>query len=260
MLLQGKVAIVSGAGRGFGRACAILFAREGADLVIVSRTAKELEETSALIMAEGGTVTALAGDVARGEDVARVVASAVETFGSVDILLNNAAVIGPTKPLTDVGEAEWDHAMGIDLKGAFLLSRGVAPHMIRQKRGKIINVTSGLGEMVLSPFGVYSVAKAALNHMTRIMAEELKVHNIQVNGLDPAVMDTRMQEEIRGFGPAVLGIEVFESFASLKEHGRLLPPERVASLAVFLASAKADHITGENGTTSHYRKFGFKSE
>ena len=101
----------------------------------------------------------------------------------------------------------------------------------------------------------YSVAKAALIHMTRIMAEELKVHNIRVNGLDPAVMDTRMQEDIRSFGPAVLGEEIYGHFVAMRERGEMLSPERVARLAVFLATA--DNVTGENGTESHYRKFGY---
>lgn len=258
MSMKGKVAIVTGAGRGFGRAIALALACEGADLVIVSRTASELERTAQSIMAAGGTVAAVAGDVGEAADVVRAVTTAVETFGSVDILVNNAGSIGPTKPLVEVTEAEWDRTMATNLKGAYLFARAVAPHMIRQKSGKIINVTSGLGEMVLSPFGVYSVTKAALIHLTRFLAEELRVHNIQVNGLDPSVLDTRMQEEIRGFGPAVLGIEVYDSFAALKTHGRLLPPETVAPLAVFLASAQADRITGEIGTANHFRKFGYR--
>ena len=148
----------------------------------------------------------LEADVGRSAEARRVVGSVVETFGTIDILMNNAAIMGPPKPLYEVEEEEWDRAYAINLKAAFLLSKEAVPYMIRQRSGKIINVTSGLGEMVMPPFGIYSVTKAGLIHLSRIMAEELKVHNIQVNGLDPAVMDTKMQEDIRSFGPAVLGV------------------------------------------------------
>lgn len=255
MKLKGKVALVTGAGRGLGRASAIAMAREGADLMVVSRTPAELEETARAVMGLGGTVVTLEADVGRSADVRRAVENAVETFGGIDILMNNAAVIGPLKLLHEVGEKEWDRVHAINLKAPYLLSREVAPLMARRGGGKIINVTSGLGQLVMTLFGTYSVTKAGLIHLTRIMAEELKVHNIQVNGLDPAVMDTRMQEDIRSFGPAVLGEEVFADFMAMKERGELISPARVAQLAVFLATV--DGVTGENGTENHYRRLGY---
>ena len=258
MRLKGKSAIVTGAGRGLGRASAIALAREGADLVIMSRTPRELEETAATIMGAGGTVVIQEGDVASPADIRRVVETALASFGTIDILMNNAAVIGPIRQLHQIDAGEWEYAMAVNLTGPWLFAREVAPYMIRRNRGKIINVTSGLGEIVMPPFGAYAIAKAGLIHMTHYLAEELKVHNIQVNGLDPAVMDTRMQEEIRGFGPAVLGPDVYASFLSLKERGRLLPPDQVASLVVFLASDESNDITGENGTESHYRQLGYR--
>ncbi|RNC67175.1 MAG: SDR family oxidoreductase [Desulfuromonadales bacterium] len=258
MNLKGKTAIISGGGRGLGRAAAVALAREGADLVIMSRTAHELEETASAVMAEGGTVVIQEGDSGNPGDVHRVVETAVESFGTVDILLNNAAVIAPIRLLHQIEVDEWERAMATNLTGPWLLARQVIPHMIRQKGGKIINVTSGLGEIVMPPFGAYGIAKAALIHMTRYLSEELKIHNIQVNGLDPAVMDTSMQAEIRGFGPAVLGADVYAQFSALKECGRLQPPEHAARLVAFLASADSDRITGEIGTESHYRQLGFK--
>lgn len=112
--------------------------------------------------------------------------------------------------------------------------------------------------MAAPRFGLYSVSKAGLDHFTRILAEELKVYNIQVNGLDPGAMDTRMQDEVRGLGPKALGDETYEEFASMKRLGLLKPPEQVARLAVFLASTESDPVTGEIGTEIHFRRFGYQ--
>ena len=106
-------------------------------------------------------------------------------------------------------------------------------------------------------FGGFSIAKAGIIHLTKILAAELKAHKIQVNGLDPGVMDTRMQEELRNLGPEALGDKTYAEFSGLKEKGLLKPPERVAKLAVFLASGESDSITGENGTETHYTRFGY---
>lgn len=258
MKLKGKVAIITGASRGLGRASAVEMAREGAYLVILSRTAPDIEVTSRMVEELGGEVLSLEGDISRSKDVKEAVDKAQSRFGKIDILMNNAAVIGPVKPLYEVDEQDWDICMDINLKGSFLFSKAVMPHMIRRKRGKIINVTSGLGIIAMPLFGGYSIAKAGIIHLTRILAEELKPHNIQVNGLDPGVMDTKMQEDLRNLGPEVLGDAIYAEFSGYKEKGILKPPERVAKLAVFLASEESNSITGENGTESHYKRFGYK--
>jgi NAD(P)-dependent dehydrogenase (short-subunit alcohol dehydrogenase family) len=260
MKLQGKVAIVTGAGRGLGRASAVAMARAGADLVVVSRTPHELEETAALIIEGGGTVVALEADLANPADIGRIVETAVETFGGIDILMNNAAIIGLMKPCHEIPEEEWRYALAVDLHAPILLSRRVVPFMIKQGGGKIINVTSGLGEIALSPFGAYSVSKAGLMHLTRIMAAELRKHNIQVNGLDPGVMDSRMQEEIRNAGAAVLGAELHRHFVGYYENGVLRPPANVARLALFLAYPESDGITGVIGGVEEYKRFGYRGD
>ena len=112
----------------------------------------------------------------------------------------------------------------------------------------------------MAGFGLYSVTKAALNHYTRILAEELRMSNIQVNGLDPGVMDTRMQEEIREMGPKTLGRRRHEHFLEMKEKGSLKPPEEAAALAVFLASPASDEITGEIGSAEHFARFGYAKD
>jgi 3-oxoacyl-[acyl-carrier protein] reductase len=257
MKLRGKVVIVTGAGRGLGRAAAVAMAKEGANLIIVSRTPRELEETAAMIKGDGGTVVILEGDMALPEDVKRTVVTALESFGRIDILMNNAAIITPMKPCHEITEDEWRYALDVDLMAPIMLAREVIPTMIGQGGGKIINVTSGLAEIVLSPFAVYSVAKAALNHLTRIMAFELKKYNIQVNGLDPGLMDTRMQEEIRDAGTAALGVAVHRRFVDYREQGLLAPPEKLARLALFLASPESDDVTGEICGPIDFVRFGY---
>lgn len=257
MKLKGNVAIITGASRGLGRASAMEMGKEGVSLVIISRTSPEIEATSRTIEKVGGNVLSLKVDISRSTDVEEAVDKAQSHFGKIDILMNNAAVIGPVRPLFEVDEGDWNICMDINLKGTFLFSKAVIPHMIRQKKGKIINVTSGLGVMAMPLFGGYSIAKAGVIHLTKILAEELKAHNIQVNGLDPGVMDTRMQEELRNLGPEVLGDKIYAEFSGFKEKGLLKPPERVAKLAVFLASEESNSITGENGTETHYMRLGY---
>jgi NAD(P)-dependent dehydrogenase (short-subunit alcohol dehydrogenase family) len=255
MRLKGKTAVITGGGRGLGRASAIAMAREGAFVVILSRTGAELRETEKAI---GGNALPIKADVSKPGDIEKAVERALSASGRIDILMNNAAVIGPVKPLHVVDKAEWDEVFGINLRGVYLFSQAVIPRMMKGGAGKIINVTSGLGEMVMSPLGAYSITKGAVNHLTRIMAEELKGRNIQVNCLDPGVMDTRMQEEIRALGPEVLGRGIHKEFMDLKEQGYLDPPEKAAELAVFLASEDSDSMTGKNGTEDYYAQLGYQ--
>jgi NAD(P)-dependent dehydrogenase (short-subunit alcohol dehydrogenase family) len=257
MKLAGKVAIITGAGRGLGRASAIAMAKEGAAVVIVSRTLPDLEETAATIRAAGADVLACRADVSNTQAVEGVVARTMERFGKIDILMNNAAIVGPLEPLFKVHTQAWNEVLATNLTGALLFSNAVLVHMIKRKSGKIINVTSGLGEIVMSPFGPYSITKAGLIHLTRIMAAEMKVYNIQINGLDPGEIDTRMQAEVRALGPEKLGDEVYDLCSGMKERGELKPPEAVVGLVVFLASEASDSFSGANGTAAYYRRFGY---
>jgi len=258
--LKGKVAIITGSGRGLGRAAAIAMAREGASVLVLSRTQSEIRETEKTITLAGGRAVSLRADVSKPGDVEKAVGRAVSEFGGLDILMNNAAIIGPIKPLHEVAREDWAYAMGVNLGGAYMFSRASVPHMMRRGGGKIINVTSGLGSMVYPMFGTYSVAKSGLIHLTRVMAAELAGHGIQVNGLDPGVMDTRMQEEVRELGPGALGEKVYQDFLDMKTEGHLRPPGEAARLALFLASADSGSTTGENGDEDFYEGLGYRPD
>jgi NAD(P)-dependent dehydrogenase (short-subunit alcohol dehydrogenase family) len=258
MKLKGKVAFISGAGRGLGRASAIAMSREGAKVFCISRTTDELLETVRLCREACGEAAAMAADVSKPGEVEAAFKEAVSSFGGVDILMNNAAIIGPLKHTWKTSQKEWDYALAVDLMGVITCSRLAVPLMLERGGGKIINVISGLAFHALPPLGAYSVAKAGVAHLTRIMAEELRGHNIQVNGLDPGVMDTRMQDEIRAFSREELGDEVYERFHELKSEGLLAPPERSARLALWLASPGSDAVTGENLGAEGYAALGFR--
>jgi NAD(P)-dependent dehydrogenase (short-subunit alcohol dehydrogenase family) len=257
MLLKNKTALITGAGRGLGRATAVAMAREGASVAILSRTRSELEETASLVDKEGKKALVLQVDVSDEKAVREAVSKTVSEMGPVNVLVNCAAVVGPAAPLHEIDPDDWDYTLAVNLDGARQMCQEVIPHMIQAGGGRIINVTSGMADFAMPLFGSYSVSKAGLNHMTRIMAEELRSFDIQVNGLDPGVMDTSMQEEIRGLGPEILGKALHDQFMSFKETGHLRAPEKVAMLAVFLASDHSVGITGEIGGAAEYKDYGY---
>ena len=259
MRLENKVAIISGAGRGLGRAVAFAMASEGAAVVLLARTAAQLDQVVQEIIHQGGNALAIPTDVSLWEEVQKGVDRVVRALGGVDIVVNNAAVTGPIGPLHTDGQEGWAESTAVNLSGVFYLSRAVCDYLVKKGQGKIINVTSGLGSMVMPGLGAYSIAKAGVIHLTRIMAEELRPHNVQVNGLDPGVMDTSMQDKIRKLGKEGLSAEIYKQFVDLQKQGHLKPPEKVAKLAVFLASSASDNITGHIGTESDYQRFGYGS-
>ncbi len=257
MLLNGKVAFVTGAGRGLGRSIALAMAREGAQVVVMSRTAKELQEVVSRITAAGGEGHFCEGNVSKPEDVSRCIEQAVWKHGGLDLLVNNAAVIGPARFFEDTDEAAWQRTINTNLYGAFLCCRAAGLIMKKRGSGKVINVSSGLGQMAYPRFCAYAVSKAGEIQMTRSLAEEWRPMNIQVNAIDPGLMDTGFQEGVRSLGPGVLGKELHERFAEFKEKGLLKDPERVAPLAVYLASPSSDHLSGHFGTLDYYRHLGW---
>lgn len=258
MKVEGSVALITGAGRGLGREIALALAGEGARVAVLSPSRDEVEGVRARVEATGGQCLPFSGDVAKDADVARFVREALAAFHRIDVLVNNAAIIGPARFMADADSSAWTRTVDVNLGGAFRCTRAVLPAMADQRRGKIINISSGLGEMPFPRFCAYSVSKAGIIQLTRSLADELRDLNIQVNAIDPGVMDTSMQEEIRGLGPGVLGREVHEQFLGFRDRGELKDPARVARLAVYLASQEADHLTGCNGTLGDYRSLGWK--
>ena len=242
--LEGQVAIVTGASLGLGRSIAMAFAEEGANIVAVSRTQGELDAVvKEMSVFNVGTLSVRA-DVSRKEDVDRVVEKAVAEFKGIDILVNNAAIGGPTNFITEIKEGEWDDTLRINLKGVFLCSQAVLPYMIKEKRGNIINVSSHSGKKTrdgafLSPTRslAYNVSKAGVEMFTVGLAVMVNKFNINVNAIRPGRTDTRQHLN-----------------SPPERRAQLRNPDDIKKLAVFLATQGPLGITGESFDVAVWEK------
>jgi 3-oxoacyl-[acyl-carrier protein] reductase len=236
--LDGKVAIVTGASRGIGRAIAERFAAEGARITVNHRSGTmDAEAVAVGIKALGGDAIVVRADVSQAGGAQRLVAATMERFGRIDILVNNAGIM-VAKGVFETSEDEWDRTIDVNLKGPYLLSKEVAPIMIRQGAGTIINMSSnsGLYHPSAMRFTEYVVSKAGLNGLTKALALALGPH-ITVNAICPGWIRTDMLEEVDP--------EVHQRILDETALARWGTPEDVAASAVFLASADAAFITGE---------------
>ena len=250
MRLKDKVAVVVGAGQtpgetiGNGRATAILFAREGARVVLVDSDYDSAVETRALIESEGGTCFAVKADVTRAEDCAGFVRAAVEAYGHIDILHNNVGIGGGDDDILSLTEDAWDRIMSVNLKGMFLTSRSVLPLMREQRRGAIINISS-IAAVCSTTIVAYKTSKAGVNALTHQIALENAKYNIRANAIMPGLMNTPMA--IEGISKA-RGIKkedlIRQRDASVPLGGKMGTAWDVAYAAVFLASDEAKFITG----------------
>jgi len=234
--LDKKVAIVTGAGTGIGQAIAVAFAREGAYVVGTGRRPEKLQETAEKVSAEGGEFLPIVADVSVAADVARTVEECLSRFGRVDILVNNAGVL-VRGGILSLSEDDFDQVMAVNVKATFLCSKAVAPHMIRQGQGCIINNAGGVANRPNANVA-YSASKAAMVNMTKGMALELSPRGIRVNAISPGPIDTIMtrpswDDPVRG--------PILRRRSLL---GRIADPAEVASGVVFLASEEAAFITG----------------
>jgi NAD(P)-dependent dehydrogenase (short-subunit alcohol dehydrogenase family) len=248
MKLDNQVALITGAGRGIGRAIAMAFARQGADLALVARTESELEETAQMIRAAGHRVVAVTADVSHREHVERAVSQALETFDRVDVLVNNAGVQPPIGPLWQNDADEWMRAVAVNLFGPMLCIKAVLPGMMERKRGKIVNLSGGGATGPRPNFGAYAASKAALVRLTETLAMELAPYNIQINALAPGAINTRMLDQVLAAGE-LAGAELAQAQRRTERGGTSI--ERAAQLAVFLASADSDGLTGKLVAAPH---------
>lgn len=239
--LRGRVSIVTGAGRGIGKAISLGLARSGADVILLSRSKAELETVASEARSIGASATVRECDVSRPEDVKISIKETVDQYGRVDVLINNAGVLGPVGPLEENNFDAWLNAVKINLYGVFLCCKYALPYMKRQKSGKIINV-SGAGAPTPYPnFSAYSSSKTGILGLTQTLAEELKDFNIQVNAIAPGITNTKMQDEILSAG-GLAGPSYYRA-KEVKEKGGV-DPRKAADLAVFLSSDAANGITG----------------
>jgi len=241
--LQGKVALVTGAGRGIGHTISKLFAKEGAKLIInYSRSEKEARSLAEELMKSGQEVLLVRADVSRSDEVKGMISQAIKRFARIDVLVNNAGVLIP-EPFLESTEETWDKTMAVNLKGAYLCSKEVAPIMLKQGKGKIINISSicGLAERTALRNTAYVVSKAGIIGLTRSMAVNLGP-TINVNAICPGMIETDM---IVVLGPERVNAGIED--AILKRIGK---PQDIAYAALFLASDESSFITGEILTVS----------
>jgi 3-oxoacyl-[acyl-carrier protein] reductase len=192
MTLDGQVALITGAGRGIGRAIALTFAQHGARIAVTGRTQESRERVAAEIVASGGEARPFKLDVTQDNGVVEAVAEVLSAWGRIDILVNNAGIIQYDTPVWATTVEEWDAAMAVNLRGMFLCCNAVAPHMMERNRGVIINIGSSSGRMADHEYGPYTATKWGVVGYTISLARSLRPHGIRVNGVNPGWVDTDM--------------------------------------------------------------------
>ena len=219
MKLKDQVAIVTGAGRGIGRAVALAFSREGATVALAARTVSELETVATQIKGRAGRALVVPTDVASETSVAALVEKVLADFKKVDILLT-AAGVATFSPLVDTKPEEWDRMLAVNLRGVFLSCRAVLPPMMTQRRGTIINIVSVAAKRAIPGTAAYAASKHAVLGLTQVLAEEMRSHGIRVGALCPGAVDTPL----------------WDSVPNAPDRSRMLRPEDVAEAALLMAS------------------------
>src|SRR6056297_2078211 len=237
MTLKNKVAIVTGARRGIGKAIALELAKKGASVVVSDINLEEQKQVVEEIKELGQKALAIKADVTSREEVENMVQKTIDKFGRIDILVNNAGISG-LKPFQDITEEDWDKVLDINLKGNFLCTKAVSKHMIKQESGKIISIASIAGKVGFRNASAYCASKAGIVNLTKELALELAPKNMNVNAIAPGIIKTKMTEDM---------LEDENQKKALMQSiplNRAGGPEEIGKAAAFLASNDADYITG----------------
>jgi NAD(P)-dependent dehydrogenase (short-subunit alcohol dehydrogenase family) len=245
--LEGRAAIITGASQGLGLTIARAYVQAGANVLLCGRAAAALEAARAEVAAltgAGQVVAAQPADVANPADVEQLVATALQTFPRLHILVNNAGVYGPKGPIEEVDWAEWVRAIEINLLGSVLLCRALLPHFKAHQYGKIVQLSGGGATNPLPRISAYAASKAAIIRFAETLAEETRADHIDVNAIAPGALNTRLLDEVLAAGPEKVGQSFYERSLKQKEQGGT-PLDKGARLAVFLGSAASDGITGK---------------
>lgn len=241
MKLKDKTVIITGGSLGLGKATAILFAKEGAKVIITGRTEKTLKETVEEAKKEGLNIDCLRSDVAKEEDCMKAVDYAINKYGCIDILFNNAGVL-PVGTTHETSTEEWDKVFNINVKGTWLMSKYTIPHMLKQGKGCIVNNSSILGLKAVPGLAAYIATKGAVTQLTRSMALEYADKGIRVNAVCPGAIETPMVDGLFNNMPdRAAGEELFKSFHPM---GRLGRPEEIAHAVLFLCDDNVGFMTG----------------
>jgi NAD(P)-dependent dehydrogenase (short-subunit alcohol dehydrogenase family) len=250
MLLQNKVALITGSGRGIGRAMAKLFAQEGARVFLAARTEAELSATAKEIVAAHGEAAYVTADLTREADCAHVVAVAREKFARIDILVNNAGHYGPVVPVEDYPLEEFDSVIAVHLRAAFVVSKLVLQEMYARKSGVILNISSLSAKSAFGWGSAYAAAKAGLLGLTRVMAAEASRQGVRVNAICPGpVTETVMSKELGNTLAEKLGVspeEQLKGFLNSILQGRGQTAMEIAQAALFLCSDMSTAIVGQS--------------
>jgi NAD(P)-dependent dehydrogenase (short-subunit alcohol dehydrogenase family) len=240
----GRVALITGGGRGIGAATARLLAREGAAVAVAARTEAEVSAVAREIEAGGNAAIPVLLDVTDEDSVSAAFERARAGFGPVDILVNNAGTPGVPLPVSQTELSDWRRVFDANVTGAFLCAREAMPHMVSGDWGRIVNVSSAAARHPMAGMAAYGASKAALDQLTRVLALEGEPHNVAVTGIYPGVVDTRMQEESRAFPVDLVGKQLHRMFQGYSDFGMLRTPEEPAELISYLCTPEAGRLNG----------------
>lgn len=239
--LTGKTALVTGGGRGIGRATSLMLADYGARVVVTARGRTEIDDAAAEIARRGGEALAIPADVSRKADVRAL----FDQSPPVDILINNASIIHPISPLATADVDDWLYNMEVNLASVFLTCRQALPSMLERGWGRIINVSSGAARGSTAGWSAYGASKAGVEALTAVVAREVGDRGVRANAVRPGIVDTEMQAEIRASSDEQFGHDNLQRYRGYKERGLLRAPEDPARLILWLLTDEASEVNGQ---------------